>query len=169
MISVHLTSPIPGLLTSLFDYSCVYRFEAQKGERVKITLTRLLTSGRLCKTREDVDQGRFQCFGNTTSAVRFYELPWDNEGAAAVPRDCLCADESGIIPFTFISTAHVVELRFDVMWMNSTDDYSTTFFEGTWEFIRKPVCVKNLKKIGSSGDLYFRSPSRTPEEVSLHQ
>lgn len=96
-------------------------------------------------------------------------MPWDNEGAAAVPRDCLCADESGIIPFTFISTAHVVELRFDVMWMNSTDDYSTTFFEGTWEFIRKPVCVKNLKKIGSSGDLYFRSPSRTPEEVSLHQ
>lgn len=153
------------MVNTFFVNSCVYRFEAQRGERVKITLSRLKTGDRLCKTREDIDQGRFQCFGNTTATVQFYELPWSGDGGTAVPRDCLCADESGIVPFTFISTAHIVELRFNVLWMNSTDDFTTMFFDGSWEFIKKPVCSKNLRKFGASGDIYFRSPSRTPDEV----
>ena len=64
-----------------------------------------------------------------------------------------------------MSTAHVVELRFLVTGMNSTDDFNNFSFEGSWEFIRTPVCARKQRLSGASGEILFRSPRRTPEEV----
>jgi hypothetical protein len=66
-----------------------------------------------------------------------------------------------------VSTAHVVELRFVVTGMNASDDFNNFSFEGSWEFIRTPVCARKQRLSGASGEILFRSPSRTPEEVPL--
>lgn len=146
------------------DCSCIYRFEAQKDEKVKITLTQLIVKQRQCQTRLSPDSDRLQCYGNTSATVRFFEVPWDD--VPAVPRDCLCSGNGGAhLPFTYISTSNVVELRFDVTGMNSSDDFTTLFFEGTWKFIRTPVCTRNLRRQGPSGEIVFQHPSESPEEV----
>jgi hypothetical protein len=51
--------------------------------------------------------------------------------------------------------------------MNASDDFNNFNFEGSWEFIRSPVCAKKQRLSGASGEIKFRSPSRTPEEVGF--
>ncbi|KAF5292275.1 hypothetical protein FQR65_LT11238 [Abscondita terminalis] len=147
------------------NLSCVYRFEAQRDEKVKITLTQLVFKQRECKTHLSPNSDRLHCYGNTSATVRFFEVPWDD--VPAVPRDCLCSGNGAShLPFTYISTSNVVELRFDVTGMNSSDDFTTLFFEGTWQFIRAPVCNRNLRKQGPSGEIIFQYPSESPDELN---
>lgn len=146
-------------------FSCIYRFEAQKDERVKLVITKVIIKGRHCQTVRDPDMKRFQCHGNASAALRFYEVPGDD--APAVPRDCFCSTgETQQLPFTYVSSSNVAELRFDVTGMNATDDFTTLFFEGTWKFIRTPTCKKNMRIQGPSGALAFYYPSETADEVS---
>jgi hypothetical protein len=149
---------------SLAD-SCTYRFEAQRGERVKLRITRLQTGDRRCLTVRQPDLGRFQCDANCTASLRLYEQPWPDTQPLA--RDCLCNSSHQLLPFTFVSTAHVVELRFTVTGMNASDDFNNFNFEGSWEFIRTPVCARKQRLSGASGEIKFRSPSRTPDEVRV--
>ncbi|XP_068086166.1 uncharacterized protein [Anabrus simplex] len=148
------------------NLSCVYRFEAQRGERVKLTLRNLLTGGRRCTTVTQPDLGRLACRPGVNAtgiaSLRLLEIPWLD--APPLARDCLCSQD--VLPFTFVSTAHVVELRFHVANMNATDDFNRLAFEGTWEFIRTPICSRKQRLTGPSGEIRFRSPSRTPEEVN---
>lgn len=145
--------------------SCTYRFEAQRGERVKLRITRLQTGRRHCINVLQPDLGRFQCHANCTASLRVYEHPWTDTPPLA--RDCLCSSSEGLLPFTFVSTAHVVELRFTVTGMNASDDFNNFNFEGSWEFIRTPVCTRTQRLSGASGEIRFRSPSRTPQEVRI--
>jgi len=145
--------------------SCTYRFLAQRGERVKIRITRLQTGGRRCINVQQPDLGRYQCEANSTASLRVYEQPWTD--TPPLPRDCLCSTSEGLLPFTFVSTAHVVEIRFVVTGMNASDDFNNFNFEGSWEFIRTPVCARKQRLSGASGEIKFRSPSRTPEEVYI--
>ncbi|KDR18394.1 hypothetical protein L798_07556, partial [Zootermopsis nevadensis] len=146
------------------NMSCTYRFEAQRGERVKLRITRLQTGGRRCSNVLQPDLGRFQCDADCTASLRVYEQPWaDNQ---PLERDCLCSSTRQMLPFTFVSTSHVVELLFTVTGMNASDDFNNFNFEGSWEFIRTPVCARKQRLSGASGEIKFRSPSRTPEEVN---
>lgn len=55
--------------------SCVYRFEAQRGESVRIVLYETRTANRTdCATRLNKDSGRLQCFGNSTAHLRMWEV-----------------------------------------------------------------------------------------------
>ncbi|XP_069694968.1 uncharacterized protein [Periplaneta americana] len=146
------------------NMSCTYRFEAQRGERVKLRVTRLQTGGRSCLNARQPDLGRLLCHANCTASLRVLEQPWADTPPLA--RDCLCASSDELLPFTFVSTAHVVELRFVVTGMNSSDDFNNFNFEGSWEFIRTPVCARKQRLSGASGEIRFRSPSRTPDEVN---
>ncbi|GFG32351.1 hypothetical protein Cfor_10995 [Coptotermes formosanus] len=146
------------------NISCTYRFVAQRGERVKIRITQLQTGGRRCVNVQQPDLGRFQCDANCTASLRVYEQPWTDTPSLA--RDCLCSPSDGLLPFTFVSTAHIVEVRFVVTGMNASDDFNNFSFEGSWEFIRTPVCARKQRLSGASGEIKFRSPSRTPEEVN---
>ena len=148
----------------MFVYSCTYRFEAQRGERVKLKINKLFTGGRKCMNFQQPDLGRFQCHVNSTASLTIYEKPWSDTPPLA--RDCLCSSTGSYINFTFVSTAHVVELRFVVTNMNASEDFRNFNFEGSWEFIRTPVCARKQRLSGASGEIRFRSPSRTPEEVS---
>jgi hypothetical protein len=149
-------------LTALVG-SCTFRFEAQRGERVKLRITRLQTGGRRCVNLPQPDLGRLQCDANCTAFLRLYEHPWND--APPLERDCLCSAPEDLMPFTFVSTAHVVELRFVVTGMNASDDFNNFGFEGSWEFIRTPVCARRQRLSGASGEIRFSAPSRTPEEV----
>lgn len=143
----------------------MYRFQAQKDEKVKLVITKLIIKGRQCKTYKDPDAGRLQCSGNVTAALRFFEAPWND--VPPVPKDCLCAisDAQQLLPFTYVSTSNVAELRFDVIGMNATDDFTTLFFEGTWKFVRTPMCKRNMRLQGPSGEIAFRYPHENPDEV----
>ncbi|XP_044271339.1 uncharacterized protein LOC123015593 [Tribolium madens] len=147
------------------NISCVYRFEAQNDERIKITLTSLTIKNRDCKTKLSKDTDRLECFGNTTATVRLFEIPWMD--VPGVPRDCLCSlDKDKLLPFSYVSTSNVVELRFDVTGMNASDDFTTLSFEGTWKLIQTPVCPSNLRMKGPSGELAFIYPNKSPQETN---
>ncbi|XP_023310248.1 uncharacterized protein LOC108907793 [Anoplophora glabripennis] len=144
------------------NISCTYRFEAHKDERIKITLAEMVIKNRDCETRVSKNTDRLECFGNMSATLRFFELPWAD--VPGVPRDCLCAvDKDKLMPFTYVSASNVVELRFDVTGMNASDDFSTLFFEGSWKTIKTPVCSRNLRLRGPSGELLFVYPTPPSE------
>ncbi|XP_056645743.1 uncharacterized protein LOC130450988 [Diorhabda sublineata] len=140
------------------NISCVYRFEVKKDERIKITITEMIVKNRRCETVISRDTNQLECFGNTSATLRFYEVPWND--VPGVPKDCLCTvDKSRLIPFTYFSTSNVVELRFNVMGMNASDDFDTLLFEGHWKYIKTPGCRKNLRYRGASGEIAFHYPT----------
>lgn len=85
----------------------------------------------------------------------------------SLPRDCLCSSADSLLPYTFTSIAHVVEVKFNVYHMSSSDDFRILNFEASWEFVRKAVCTRKQKVRDVSGEITFRSPTRTPDEVCL--
>ncbi|CAG9759748.1 unnamed protein product [Ceutorhynchus assimilis] len=144
------------------NISCIYRFEAQKGEKIKITLTDVRIRNRNCNTKLNKDTDTLECVGNITATLRFFEVPWID--VPGIPRDCLCdVDKNLLLPYTYISSANVVELKFDVSSMNASDDFNSLFFEGNWKFIRTPACELNLRKTGPNGELIFKHPSEDKE------
>lgn len=143
----------------------MYRFEAQKDERIKITIAQLTIKNRNCKTKISKDTDRLECTGNTTATVRLFEIPWAD--VAGVPKDCLCSvDKDKLMPFTYVSTSSVVELRFDVTGMNASDDFNTLSFEGSWKIVKTPLCSRDLRMRGPSGELLFNYPHESSEDVS---
>lgn len=52
-----------------FACSCVYRFEAERDERIRITIKKVVTSNRQCLSRVDSDTKRSYCFGDSRSKL----------------------------------------------------------------------------------------------------
>lgn len=69
------------------------------------------------------------------------------------------------LPFTYTSLSHTVDLEFVINQMNFTEDYRHYYVEGAYEFLHAPICPERKVVTGSSGELVFKTPSRTPEEV----
>ncbi|XP_014244260.1 uncharacterized protein LOC106663716 [Cimex lectularius] len=148
------------------NISCVYRFEAQKGERVRIAITNLRTANRTdCETHNEGGWGRLQCIGNPTAFVQLREIPFPKT-VMNLPKDCLCSNPEPQLPFVYTSNSNILQLHFIVKNMTTMDDYRNLGFEATWEFVRRPVCSRGKKLRGPSGEIEFVSPSQTPEEVN---
>lgn len=131
---------------------------------MKITITKLAFANRNdCFTRRNYDNQYLQCVGNCTATLRFYEVPY-KEGYP-LSRHCLCSGMETFLPFTYESSSNTVEVEFIINEMNFTEDYRHHYMEGTFQFIRTSICSENRIVTGSSGDLVFKSPSRTPIEV----
>ncbi|KAF7286393.1 hypothetical protein GWI33_005683 [Rhynchophorus ferrugineus] len=60
------------------NISCIYRFEAQKGEKVKLTLTEVRIKNRKCSTKVSSDMDRMECVGNVSATLRLFEVPWND-------------------------------------------------------------------------------------------
>lgn len=57
------------------NLSCVHRFEAQRGERVRVVIRRVLTGrNRTCESRIDEDTNRSYCFGDPRVKVEVMEF-----------------------------------------------------------------------------------------------
>ncbi|XP_026678920.1 uncharacterized protein LOC113467125 [Diaphorina citri] len=103
---------------------CNYRFEAQRGERVRVTITSLQTNNRTsCTTHLNPDTGRLQCIGNSTAYLLIAEL--SSPDAAKVPKHCLCSfaqnekkeDMTVVCPSPVYSQRHHIVEVFSEGWV----------------------------------------------------
>ncbi|CAH1403619.1 unnamed protein product [Nezara viridula] len=148
------------------NISCRYRFEAQKGERVRLTLTNLRAGNRSdCETQNEGGWGRLECVGKPSAFVQIQEVPVSGS-EIFLPKDCLCTNAEPFLPFTYTSNSHIVELHFIVNNMSHFDDYTNLGFEGTWEFVRRPPCEKRKLLHGPSGEIIFTAPSQSREDIN---
>ncbi|GAB0095570.1 uncharacterized protein DMENIID0001_109660 [Sergentomyia squamirostris] len=135
------------------SFRCIHRFEAQRGERVRVIIRKVMTGNRTCASRLDSDINRSYCFGDTTIKLEIYEKPWHD--VVAFPRGCICNSTNvsdSYLPIIYTSTSREVEIHFSAINMTSFDDASVINFEGSFEFIKSPSsCRDSRRKFGPSG------------------
>lgn len=140
------------------NMSCVHRFEAQRGERIRVVIRRLMTGlNRTCESRIDEDTNRSYCFGDPRVRVEVFERPWHD----SIPffRGCMCNSTNNgtraanvSLPVIYTSTSRELEVHFTAVNMTDADDPEHMQFEGTFEFIKAPVhCKDSRRKFGASG------------------
>ncbi|XP_035794280.1 uncharacterized protein LOC118467651 isoform X1 [Anopheles albimanus] len=143
---------------------CIYRFEAQRGERVRIEITRAMTGNRTCDSRVDPDTGRSYCFGDSSARVEIFERPWHE--SILFPRGCICnSTNNSFLPIVFTSTGREVEIHFRAANMTNVDDPDTLSFEASYEFVKGPMMCKDVRRKNaitgvvnlSSGDIECRN------------
>jgi hypothetical protein len=129
----------------------VYRFEAQRGERVRITINRMMSGNRTCASKVDPDIDRSFCYGNSDAKVQIFERPWHE--SIIFPRGCVCnSTKKSHLPIIYTSTGREVEVHLTAINMTSMDDPDSLNFEGTFEFIKGPMHCKDIRrKTGASG------------------
>lgn len=130
------------------NLSCVFRFEAGPGERVKLTLTKGRFGNRQCSQRQDARTGRWECETRASASsassskaaaasragggraepqaeLWVSEYPWPG---VPVARDCFCSRLQVPVVISTL-TSPVVEVNFTVSRMNITQDYNDFHFE----------------------------------------
>jgi len=50
-------------------FRCIYRFEGQRGETVRIVIKKVMTGNRTCASKIDSDINRSFCYGDNTARV----------------------------------------------------------------------------------------------------
>ncbi|XP_034481213.1 uncharacterized protein LOC117786905 [Drosophila innubila] len=132
---------------------CVYRFEALRGERVRIKLRKVTTSNRPCYARLDEDINRSFCYGDTNVRVEIFERPYPD--SILLHRGCICNSSNQThLPVEYTSTGRDVEVHFIAHNMTTLDDPDTANFEGMFEFVKAPTsCKDGRRKFGPSGTI----------------
>ncbi|KAH8366126.1 hypothetical protein KR093_009330, partial [Drosophila rubida] len=132
---------------------CVYRFEALRGERVRIKLRKVTTSNRPCYARLDEDINRSFCYGDTNVRVEIFERPYPD--SILLHRGCVCNSSNQThLPVEYTSTGRDVEVHFIAHNMTTLDDPDTANFEGMFEFVKAPTsCKDGRRKFGPSGTI----------------
>jgi len=51
------------------NLKCIYKFEAQRGERVRIKMRKVTTTNRACYSKVDEDINRSFCYGDTNVRI----------------------------------------------------------------------------------------------------
>ncbi|KAM0732709.1 hypothetical protein ACS0PU_000870 [Formica fusca] len=144
------------------NISCVYRFEGEHDETVKLRFNKLLNGNRTCRSVNSTDFNRLLCVGSENFSVKVLDLPWPN--APPIQRDCLCSNRS--LPINIKSTSNIAEVHFTVLSMDTLDDYNDLFFEGVWEFVKTvhAECMQKRRVRGPSGEIKYTSPSEENEK-----
>lgn len=133
-------------------FRCIYRFQGQRDERVRIVIKSMMAGNRSCESKIDQDIDRTFCFGDNSAKLEILEHPW----ADSVPfiRSCVCNSSSNAssLPYVYISTGREIELHFSAINMTNYDAPETLNFEGTFEFFKAPSNCRDLqRKTGSFG------------------
>ncbi|KAJ8683346.1 hypothetical protein QAD02_019138 [Eretmocerus hayati] len=142
------------------NLTCVYRFEGEHDEVVKLRFNKLLNGNRTCRSISSPDYDRLICVGSTEFSLKVMELPWAN--APAIQRDCFCSNKS--LPMSIKSRTSVVEVRLVVHSMGALDDYNNMFFEGTWDFVKASQCSQKRRLKGPSGEIKSHSFSENMQQ-----
>lgn len=59
------------------NLKCIYKFEGQRGERIRIKLRKVTTLNRPCMSRVDEDINRSFCYGDTNARIEVSDfLVW---------------------------------------------------------------------------------------------
>lgn len=147
------------------NLSCVYRFEAPTGQRVRITFLKMSFGDKDCYSRKDSKSGRWKCDRYRPkipgiAQINIGEYPWPG---IYLPRDCLCSNSSDPRIITTL-TAQTVEVNFTVTRMNISQDFKDFHFEAEYEFLSgdsEEICPSawgNRRLRGSSGEIALRNP-----------
>ncbi|XP_047104481.1 uncharacterized protein LOC124733414 [Schistocerca piceifrons] len=166
------------------NLSCVLRFEAAPGERVRLTLARARFGGRPCQTRRDADTDRWSCAVPPKLPLKKFprrkrvgvaelslsEYPWTG---VKIQRDCFCSPVLEPVVIDTL-TASTVEVNFTVTFMNITQDFKDFFFDGEYEFISSsdastPACGQSKENVvlrGSSGEILLGGAAVKPPTTS---
>ncbi|XP_046475908.1 uncharacterized protein [Neodiprion pinetum] len=142
------------------NLSCVYRFEGEHDEVVKLRFNKLVNGNRSCRSVSSTDFNRLLCVGSNSFSLKVYDFNWSS--APPIQRDCLCSNRS--LPINIESTSSVVEVHFTVRSMDALDDYNNLHFEGVWDFVKAVPCLRNQRVKGPSGEIKFWSPLNEDEE-----
>jgi len=148
-------------------FSCVYRFEAQRGERVRIVVHRMMSGNRTCESKMENDTQRTFCYGNNSAKVQIFERPWHD--SVLFVRNCICnSTENSSLPITYLSTSREIEVHFTAVNMTKYDDPDTLNFLATFEFI-KPLmptkCKEPKRKLGSEGMILLNNGEVSASDV----
>ncbi|XP_016842459.1 uncharacterized protein LOC100122993 [Nasonia vitripennis] len=142
------------------NLSCVYRFEGEHDEVVRLRFNKLLNGNRSCRSVSSSDFNRLLCVGSTGFSLKVMELPWAN--APPIQRDCFCSNRS--LPMSFKSKSNIVEVHLNVHSMNALDDYNNIFFEASWDFLKATQCLQKRRMRGPSGEIKNRFPLEDEDE-----
>ncbi|CAL7941517.1 unnamed protein product [Xylocopa violacea] len=147
------------------NISCVYRFEGDHDEIVKLRFNKLLNGNRTCRSVSSQDFNRLLCVGSENFSVKVLDLPWTN--APPIQRDCFCSNRS--LPMNVKSTSNIVEVHFTVLSMDALDDYNNLFFEGTWDFVKTSPCMQKWRVRGPSGEINYKAPIVDEDEKNCEK
>lgn len=142
------------------DIHCVYRFEADSDERVRLILNNASFGGSSgCTTVNDPHSGRPSCQYQTGARVAelgVWELPWRD---TRVPRACLCDNATlAAKPMVFLSSSGTLELHFTAREMGITEDFGSLNFHATFELVKMPACPRQQRLRGDGSYVHFSSP-----------
>lgn len=65
-IYIFLKFTLIHISNSSFIHRCIYRFEGQRGERVKLVIRKIMTGNKTCASKIDTDINRSYCFGDSS-------------------------------------------------------------------------------------------------------
>ncbi|XP_032575246.1 uncharacterized protein LOC6616371 isoform X1 [Drosophila sechellia] len=135
------------------NLKCIYKFEAQRGERVRIKMRKVTTTNRPCYSRVDEDINRSFCYGDTNVRIEIFERPYHD--SILLHRGCMCnSSNQSHLPLEYTSTSRDVEVHFIAQNMTTLDDPDTVNFEGMFEFVKAPTsCKDGRRKFGPSGTI----------------
>ncbi|XP_070492853.1 uncharacterized protein [Chironomus tepperi] len=155
------------------NLSCLYRFEANVGEQIRITLYNIsFGESGFCSTENDIHTGRPRCqIPDSTSGIesnnvnklsnddsskvrelRIYDVPYPH--SARVQLGCICDNQSIFYnqPLTFQSSSSTMELTFIATKLNITEDFMDLYFYASYEIVKVSECKRKHKLTGTGGE-----------------
>uniref|UniRef100_A0A182J385 DUF7805 domain-containing protein n=1 Tax=Anopheles atroparvus TaxID=41427 RepID=A0A182J385_ANOAO len=149
------------------NISCLYRFEASVGERVRVDLFNVsFGEFATCVTESDGHTGRARCSPTESEGdsrigeLRLFDVPYPD---VRIPLGCFCDNTSSTYnaPLTFISNSRTLELTFIVTRLNISEDFADVYFHAAYDFIRVPECRRRLRLRGSGGEDEMHFPLKS--------
>lgn len=145
--------------------ACLYRIEADQGEKISLTLYNIsFGSNANCRNILDPYTDQYVCVHNDVddnrqSQLEITEQPWRD---VKISRSCFC-DNSTLnkLPssvYTIEAAARVLELRFKVFYLNSSEDFFDVYFHANFKLFRKPDCSRRQRIRGSGGEIQIVYP-----------
>lgn len=155
------------------NLSCLYRFEAPAGERIRLEINNISFGKNLeCYTDSDFHVNRPKCvYLNDSESkgpeLNLYDIHWND---FRLHKACICDNatlfETSNSPITFQSSSNVMELRFDANKLNISEDFLDIFFQVTYKMIRVPDCSRNQHLTGPGGEVHVTWPPQSRHEVN---
>lgn len=152
------------------NITCLYRFEAGLGERVRLSLHNVsFGEAATCATEADLHTGRARCSPSETAdpngrfgELKIFDVPNQD---VRIPLGCFCDNTSSLYntPITFLSNSRTLEVTFTVTKLNISEDFADVYFHASFEMVPVPDCRKQLRLRGSGGEEEIQYPLRSQE------
>lgn len=145
--------------------ACLYRIEAEPGEKISFTLYNVsFGSNSNCQNTLHPYTDQYVCshydnLMSRQSELVISELPWRD---VRIQKSCFCDNStlnklpSGV--YALESVARVLELRYKVFYMNSSEDFFDIYFHARFRIFRKSDCPRRQRIRGSGGEIQMVHP-----------